>query len=166
MTIQTILLLIVSSVGGIYDLKSRRIPNWLTFGAFFLALVLSIFQFRISEIANCLLGALVGISLLFVPYLMGGIGAGDVKLLGALGAVGGFKAVILIFLYSAVCGLFLGIVWIIFTPGHLKFLIITGQMLPQIDKKQKVPYGIAIMMGTFLYIMFGENEFFKVPIWL
>lgn len=157
--------LLISTIGGIYDLKSRRIPNWLTFGTFGIALIISISKLNLSMILNCILGFFVGILLLIIPYFMGGMGAGDVKLLGAIGAIMGWKSVILIFLYSAVSGLVLGLSWIMFTPGHLKFLITTGQVLPQIDKKDKVPYGIAIMLGTFLYIIFGENEFFKIPIW-
>ena len=165
MTIQTILLMLVSIVGGAYDWKSRRIPNWLTFGTFVLALLFCVFHLNTKEILNCLFGFFTGLALLLIPYLMGGMGAGDVKLLAAIGSIAGFKNIILIFLYSTLSGLFLSIMWIVFTPGHLKFLITTGQILPQVDKKQKVPYGIAIMVGTFLYIMLGENSFIKIPSW-
>ena len=169
MTIQNVLLLLISFTGCIYDFKFRKIPNWLTFGGFFLAIIFNSFKFGLSGAINSLLGFLVGVLLLLIPYLMGGMGAGDVKLLGAVGAIVGFKKVVLIFFYSAVCGLFLGIIWILFTPGHLKFLLKTGQVLPTVDKKQKIPYGIAIFMGTFIYIMFGMNEsvfrFFNLPLW-
>ena len=165
MPIQTIFLLLVSILGGVYDWKSRRIPNWLTFGTFVLVFLLNIFLLKGNEIFNCILGFFVGIALLLVPYLMGGMGAGDVKLLGAIGSIVGFKSVILIFLYSTISGLFLSVMWIIFTPGHLKFLITTGQILPTVDKKQKVPYGIAIMAGTFLYIILGNNGFVKISTW-
>ena len=164
-TIQTIILLIVSITGGIYDWKARRIPNWLTFGTFLLALIINFSHLRLHDFLNCILGFLVGILLLIIPYLMGGMGAGDVKLLGAIGSLVGFKNVVLIFIYSAICGLFLGLIWLIFTPGHLKFLITTGQILPQVDKKQKVPYGIAILLGTILYIVFEKNNLFKLPLW-
>lgn len=162
---QNIIILLISIIGGIYDWKSRRIPNWLTLGTFILVLVFNIISLQLTGILNCLVGFFGGIGLLFIPYILGGMGAGDVKLLGAIGAIVGLKSVVLIFLYSAVSGLFLGLLWIMFTPGHLKFLITTGQILPQVDKKQKVPYGIAIMLGTFLYIIFGENDFFKIPSW-
>ena len=166
MTVQNILLLLISLVGSVYDLRFRKIPNWLTFGSFVFALIFSFFKLGLGGVTNCVLGFLVGILLLLIPYLLGGMGAGDVKLLGAIGAFAGFKSVILIFFYSAICGLFLGIIWILFTPGHLKFLIKTGQVLPTVDKKQKIPYGIAIFMGTFTYIMFGTNRIFtNLPLW-
>lgn len=165
MTVENIIILLISTLGGIYDLKSRRIPNWLTLGTFAIVLIYNTFTLHFSGVLNCIVGFLTGIAILIIPYLIGGMGAGDVKLLAALGSIVGFKNIIIIFLYSAVSGLFLGIMWIVFTPGHLKFLITTGQILPQVDKKQKVPYGIAIMVGTFLYIMFGENRFFEISIW-
>lgn len=156
---QTLLLLLVSLLGGIYDLRVRRIPNWLTLGTFTFVLLLSIYFSELKGFTNCILGFSVGILLLVIPYLLGGMGAGDVKLLGAVGAIVGFKDVILIFIYSSAWGVILGLVWIFATPGHLKFLITTGQMLPVTDKKQKVPYGIAIALGTILYIVLGKNNF-------
>ena len=156
MTIQDTLVILISAIGGIYDLKSRRIPNWLTFGTFIAALAFNIFHFNLSSILNCLLGFLVGILLLIIPYIFGGMGAGDVKLLGAIGSVVGFKNIISIFIYSAICGLFLGLIWIVARPEHLKFLITTGQIFQAIDKKEKVPYGIAILLGTIIYVIFGN----------
>ncbi|MBI3591638.1 MAG: prepilin peptidase [Candidatus Melainabacteria bacterium] len=158
--IQNIILLIVSLTGGIFDWTTRKIPNWLTFGTLAFMLLFNTIYLR-SEILNSLLGFLVGLALLFIPYLLGLMGAGDVKLLGAIGSIVGFKKIVLIFLYSSICGLFLGIVWLLFLPNRLKFLITTGQVLPAVDKKQKLPYGIAIFLGTFIYIMFGTNNFLK-----
>ena len=160
------LLLLISILGGLYDLRSRRIPNWLTLGTFLLVLLFNAFYLRAtSETINCLLGFLTGIALLSIPYLTGGMGAGDVKLLGTIGSLVGYKSIILIFVYSAICGLLFAIIWLAFTPKHFRFLITTGQILPTVDKKQKLPYGIAISTGTFLYIMFGINNFFNIPIW-
>ena len=163
------LVLLIAFIGALYDWKARRIPNWLTFGTLFLALVLNFLDFKLHGLLNSLIGFFTGIALLFIPYALGGMGAGDVKLLGAIGALVGYKSVILIFIYSAICGLFLGIIWILFTPGHLKFLLKTGQILPTVDKKQKIPYGIAIFMGTFIYIILGANNIFNslpgIPTW-
>ena len=160
MSINEILVLIVSIAGGIYDLKSRRIPNWLTLGTFIIILLYNLIFLKFSGALNCTLGFLVGILILIIPYAMGGMGAGDVKLLGTIGSVVGFKDVISIFFYSAVCGLFLGLIWILCRPKHLKFLITTGHFLPPVEKKEKVPYGVAILLGTILYIMLG-NQFIR-----
>ena len=165
MQVQTIILILVSALGGIYDLKFRKIPNWLSLGTILVFLIFNLFNLKVNEILNCIFGFIVGMGLLFIPYLMGGMGAGDVKLLGAIGSIVGFKGVILVFLYSSISGMLMGLAWLILTPGHLKFLITTGQMLPVTDKKQKVPYGIAIFLGTILYITFGKSSFFNIYLW-
>lgn len=156
---ENILLVLVSTVGGIYDFKARRIPNWITFGTLVVILLINLFKLNIGGVVNCILGFLMGILLLFIPYYFGGMGAGDVKLLGAIGAIVGFKDIISIFFYSSVVGLALSLIWIFLTPGHLKFLLQTGQILPVVDKKQKLPYGLAIMSGSFIYILLGSYNF-------
>lgn len=165
MTFETILLSLITLIGATYDWKVRRIPNWLTFGGLAIALVFNTFHLGVEGFINSLLGFICGIGLLLIPYLLGGMGAGDVKLLGTVGAIAGYKEVVIIFFYTAISGLIIGIIWLIFTPNRLKFLITTGQILPTVDKKQKVPYGIAILMGTILYIMFGENNIFNIITW-
>ena len=162
---ETILLLLIASIGAIYDWRARRIPNWLTFGSLAIIFPVNIFHFGIYGFVNSLLGLFAGLALLFIPYLAGGMGAGDVKLLGTLGAIVGYKGAVLIFFYTAACGLILSIIWLLFNPSRLKFLITTGQVLPAIDKNQKIPYGIAILLGTILYIMFGADNLFNLIIW-
>lgn len=157
---KAILILLISTVGSFFDWKFRKIPNWLTLGTFLVALLFHLIRLKFGLALHCFLGFIVGILLLIIPYATGGMGAGDVKLLGAIGSIVGVKDIICIFFYSGICGLVLGIIWIIATPGHLKFLITTGKILPPIDKKQKVPYGIAIMLGTILYIILGYKNFF------
>ncbi len=165
MYFEIISLLLVASIGAIYDLRFRRIPNWLTFGSLAIIFSLNVFYSGLHGFLHSLFGLLTGLALLSIPYIAGGMGAGDVKLLGALGAIAGYKGGIIIFFYTAICGLILGIIWLLFNPGRLKFLITTGQILPVIDKKQKIPYGIAILLGTILYIMFGANSIFNIVIW-
>ena len=165
MSLEIIFLLLIATIGGIYDWRARRIPNWLTLYSLPIIFLLSICHQGVWGFVNSLFGLLAGLALLFIPYIVGGMGAGDVKLLGTLGAITGYKGAILIFFYTGICGLILGIIWLVFNPGRLKFLITTGQILPTVDKKQKIPYGIAILMGTILYIMFGTNNLFNLIIW-
>ena len=158
---QIILLLVVSIFGAAYDLKYRKIPNWLTFGTFLLVLIVNVIHFEIGKIINCVLGFVLGIAILFVPYVLKWMGAGDAKLLGAIGSIVGFKQVLIVFFYSAIAGLFLAIIWLIFLPERIKFLVTTGQILPSVDNKQKLPYGIAITLGTILYIILKEKNYFS-----
>lgn len=158
-------LLLVSITGAIYDFKFRRIPNWLTFGTFFIALIFNIASLDLTNIFKCILGFIIGLLLLLIPYILGGMGAGDVKLLGAVGSIVGYKNIILIFMYSGLSGLLLVLLWIIISPERIKFLITTGQLLPAVDKKQKIPYGVAIFLGTTLFVLFSSGNFFNILIW-
>ncbi len=165
MSFKIFFLLLIAITGALYDWKSRRVPNWLTFGGLGVILVLNTLDSGTIGLINSFLGLFTGLALLLIPYITGGMGAGDVKLLGTIGAITGYKGIITIFLYTAISGLIIGIIWLIFNPVRLKFLIITGQALPTIDKKEKIPYAIPILLGTILYIMFGTGNFFNVTLW-
>jgi Flp pilus assembly protein protease CpaA len=94
------------------------------------------------------------------------MGAGDVKLLGALGSIVGYKNIVLIFIYSTLAGFILGAVWIISKPERISFLITTGKVLPAVDKKEKIPYAIAILLGTVFYVMYGKVSLLGLDKWL
>jgi prepilin peptidase CpaA len=68
------------------DLYCKRVPNWLTVPAAALALVSHSFAPQGHGPLLCLAGFAVGFSLLLLPWIIGGGGMGDVKLLAALGA--------------------------------------------------------------------------------
>jgi prepilin peptidase CpaA len=88
------------------DVLSRRIPNWLTFGTLLLGIVVNTWLHGAEGAVGAVAGAALGIALLLPLYALGAVGAGDVKLLGALGAVLGPQALVSVALYAAiVCGL-------------------------------------------------------------
>ena len=68
---------------SLYDLKTRRVPNVVTFPLFFAVLTYQGFQ---GHLSSALLGAGTGFLWLLIPYLRGWVGAGDVKLLTGIGA--------------------------------------------------------------------------------
>src|SRR5262245_29451545 len=71
---------------AIVDCRTLRIPNWLTMPAAVLGLVYSALAPGGIGIAWSLAGFAVGLALLMLPWLLGGGGMGDVKMLAALGA--------------------------------------------------------------------------------
>jgi len=89
---------------GIMDVRSSRVPNLITFP---LALVGLVFH-ALSDSGNGILfsveGLGLGFSLLIGFYIYGGMGAGDVKLLAAVGAVVGPLNVFVGFLVAALFG--------------------------------------------------------------
>ncbi|HEY8909347.1 MAG TPA: prepilin peptidase [Desulfosporosinus sp.] len=142
------------------DWRERKIYNKLLVPAFFTALLLHSFQGGISSLTNSLIGASLGFALLLLPYFMGGMGAGDVKLLAVIGAFGGVSFVFTSFLYGAVIGGLISVILLARRRALKSTLINFLLFLPMVQKTQnsseaindasqeKFPYGIAIALGT------------------
>jgi prepilin peptidase CpaA len=93
----------VALLACLFDLRSRRIPNALTFGAAFAALAFAAAH-GLSTFESSILGCLLGLALWMPVYALGGMGAGDVKLLAAIGAWLGPLGAIHVALYGAIAG--------------------------------------------------------------
>lgn len=144
------------------DLRTYRIPNYLTFGAALAGLVYQVAFHGLGGLGSGLLGLALGFFLLFPVYLFGSMGAGDVKALAALGTWLGPGLTLMLFFYMAVAGglLALGVLlykgllwaklrqywsylvsWILFRPTG-----VTPGPAPQAEV-QGIPYGVAIALG-------------------
>ena len=111
--------LAVAVVACITDLRTRRIPNALTLGAAVAALMFHVIADGGSGVFASAGGWLTGVALFFPLFALGGLGAGDVKLLGALGAWLGVPSVLLVAMYSAIAGGLCGVV-VAFANGYLR----------------------------------------------
>jgi prepilin peptidase CpaA len=78
--------LALAAAACVTDLRSRRIPNVLSIGGAALALSASFLVYGVAGLGQSVLGWLVGCAAFLPFFLLGGMGAGDVKLLAALGA--------------------------------------------------------------------------------
>lgn len=96
--------LAVALVGCVWDLRTRRLPNALTFGAAAAALVFALAQGGIGGLGWSAAGWLVAVAVFFPVFALGGMGAGDVKLLGALGAWFGALDALHLALYTGIAG--------------------------------------------------------------
>ena len=129
-----IILIAILVVAVYYDITEYRIPNQVTVGGILFGLILGVMTGGIQGLYSSLLGGTVGFSLLFIPFLLRGIGAGDVKLLTAIGAIKGMEFV----LYTA------GAMAIVGGLMALYYLLILKQ------RKMFFPYGIAIVVGDII----------------
>jgi prepilin peptidase CpaA len=102
--------LLVGFGACVTDVRSRRIPNILTFGAAAAALAFHASSGQAAGLLHSVEGWLVGAAIFFVPFALGGLGAGDVKLLAALGAWVGPLDALWIGLYTGVAGGILALV--------------------------------------------------------
>jgi Flp pilus assembly protein protease CpaA len=88
-TCQAVLLVGVALASALFDLRSRRIPNWLTYGSIGLGLLVSFYSFGWLGIAGSLIGGLACGVIPLMLFAAGGLGGGDVKLFVALGTIAG-----------------------------------------------------------------------------
>ncbi len=103
----------------ITDLRDGRIPNVLTLGAIVVAVVVHGLLPQGQGWGHVGLGTLAGLAVFFPFFALGGMGAGDVKLMAALGAWLGAGTVILVALYGAIAGGVLAII-VALANGYLQ----------------------------------------------
>lgn len=96
------------------DVQSRRIPNVLTGPAFLLGILVHLILGGPVGAGNALLGAVVAGAILLPGWLMGFTGAGDVKLMAAVGAWLGYPGG----LVAAIAALIAGGVIAVFVAAH------------------------------------------------
>lgn len=84
-----ITLALVVAVAVCFDLKERRIPNWLTGPGMVLGILIGWFADGPEGALGALGGAAVGVGVLFIPFAFGWIGGGDLKLLAVVGSLMG-----------------------------------------------------------------------------
>lgn len=151
------------------DLRWRKIPNCLTLPAIALGFLLNFLGNSWNGLVFAFFGLLVGMGLLMLPYVFGGMGGGDVKFLGALGAMLGSYAVLNVFLYTTLVGGVIAImvaianksfvemvkkVWLLLKCIFLLRAPLAGAGL--FKKSLAIPYGLAIGIGTFIYLFAGN----------
>ena len=161
-----IILIFLSSV---YDIKYRRIPNFLTYPAVLIGLIYNSYISGFDGARFSLFGILTGTGLLIFPYLLGRMGAGDAKLLGAVGSFIGAKGIFISFLFTAVAGgiyaLFIIILYKSKYNGFLTNLYysvvnlavtrkyVSFENREDIRQRPKLCYGLAIATGTGIYMI-------------
>jgi prepilin peptidase CpaA len=154
---------IIGLIAVFWDLKYRKIPNWLTYPAIVFGIILNL-AFNSKPWYFSLAGLLAGFLILLIPYMFGGIGAGDVKLLMALGAFLGAGSVVWIGLYGGIAGGALSLFVLVKQYGFINakyrlYLLLTSiwnkenrqilQSQPQTSKLD-IPYGVAIFIGLII----------------
>ena len=157
------ILLIVLAIAAITDVRTRRIPNWLTYPTMVAGLLYHVYANGWQGFLFGSEGLFLGFALLIVFYLLGGMGAGDVKLMAGVGSILGPKIVFVAFLFTALTGGIYAIITIMIYGKlkdyflSIKTLIFTGKLIIVPAKNaEKLPalyYGVAIAVGTFITVI-------------
>ncbi|RME02944.1 MAG: hypothetical protein D6805_08280 [Planctomycetota bacterium] len=164
------------------DLAKGKVYNWCTLPAIVLGLFGNLFYgYALTQswwsppLIGSILGLLVGSSVFFLLYLMGGFGAGDMKLMGAIGALSGnLSFLVSAMVYTSLVGAMMAFGVLIWKGKLLSGLRSSFHLLFSTNKKKTaqerqleettilIPYGFAISVGT-LWAYFVEllhNPFF------
>jgi prepilin peptidase CpaA len=163
MTVTHGLALGVAALALIWDLGTRRIPNVLTFGAAAMALLFHLSSTGATGVGFALAGWLVGALVFFVPFALGGLGAGDVKLLAALGAWLGTGEVLWLAAYAGIAGAVMALVvaavhgylptalrniWLLLCHWRVAGLRSLPELTIDGSSAPKLAYAVPIFVGT------------------
>jgi prepilin peptidase CpaA len=158
-------------VAAVIDGLKLKVPNWITF-----PMIISgwIYSATISPYAGweglmySLIGTAVGLALLLPAYAIGGMGAGDVKLLAGVGAWVWGTTTLYAFALSAITGGVIAVLMVLsrrtWFKHHAQFWMICTEILTVKDPEKLaaiaaerkptmmlLPYGIPIAIGTIAY---------------
>jgi prepilin peptidase CpaA len=111
--------LLLSGLACAFDWRTRRIPNWLTFGGAAAALVYALTDQGFLGLLDGVEGWTLGFALFLPMFLLGGMGAGDVKLLACLGAWLGPRTTFWMAMYAMVSGGFIAVT-VAMATGYLR----------------------------------------------
>lgn len=174
-----VVLFVTLIVAAITDLLHRKVYNWLTVPAALVGLALAYLAHGVGSFSPAAIGGVglldrlagltLGFGVFWVAYFGRGVGGGDVKLMGAIGAIAGFRFVVFAMFWSALLGAVIAI-WVLVARGDLvsalrrsvRYAASTRREPPpakaasnaegaEPDPSQlSIPYGLAISFGTLL----------------
>ncbi len=150
---------------AVIDGKSLRVPNWLTFHFLAAGLIFSFWQGGTSLLLMSFAGAAVGLVTLLPLYAIGGMGAGDVKLMAGLGAWIGPWLTLWAFASTAIAGGLIGAAMILHSGELVRHLGLMHQIgwevmtirnpvalseraIQRKPSMRLLPYAIPIAVGT------------------
>lgn len=168
-----ILLGILASVAAVYDIRFRRIPNWLVLAGLIAGLVWNLLadtSHMFTGLGHWSAGLGLGFILYFPLYLLRARGAGDVKLLAAVGAISGPGNCFWIFLLTAVLGGIIALL-VLLVAGRLRKTLFNVswilrdllrlrapyQASEELDvnssKGMRLPHGALIFVGVVAFVV-------------
>ena len=152
-------------IGSVFDVKNRRIPNFVTAPAVLLGLLMHLALGGWGQFFSSLAAGLICGLIFLVFYIAGGMGAGDVKLIVAVGCIAGLPHVPYLLVLTAISGgvMAVGLALVrgrlrqtvknvAVLASHHKHLGLQPHAELNISNAQtlRLPYALAIASGTIL----------------
>jgi prepilin peptidase CpaA len=147
----------------VIDLRTRRIPNGLTAAMTGIGIALAATGVSGISVGGSFLGFALGLVLMLPGYGLGATGAGDVKLMAAVGAIVGPGLVVTAFLCTAIAGGVLAVV-VALRRRRLRDTVVAASRLVGTDGRQRIhsagassrfAYGPAIAAGSVIATLIG-----------
>lgn len=162
------LVTVVLVVAAVIDGWKLKVPNWITFPLIVGGWLYSGFTYGLPGLGWSIAGTAIGLALLLPAYAIGGMGAGDVKLLAGVGAWVWGTVTFYAFCLSAVIGAVIAIGMVLYRRAwgrhQAQFQMILSEIMTIRDPNQLatiaaarkssmllLPYGIPIAIGTIAY---------------
>lgn len=167
--VQVVLLVLVLAA-AVYDVRYRRIPNWISVGGAAIGVALNSFLYAgTAGLLFSVKGLALGFCVYFALYVLHAMGAGDVKLMGAVGSMVGWQDWFAIFLITALIGGIMAAI-VVLARGRVQRTVsnigyILGEMRhgrpayigrEELDVKSPksvgLPHGAVIAVGTVFFL--------------
>ena len=148
----------------IYDSLSHRLPNFYLLMGFSVALALQHWMGGWEQVMAGGAGLMTGFAVFLPFYIMGGMAAGDVKLMAVVGAFLGVGGGLWAAAYSLMAGGVLGVLYLILKGDFKRFVVrywamamLHARIPAESDDaaRHRFPYAVAIAAGTMLSIYWG-----------
>jgi prepilin peptidase CpaA len=148
---------------AVVDYRTRKIPNWLTVSAALAGIGYSALATGGIGLAWSLAGLATGFSLLLLPWLLGGGGMGDVKMLAALGAWLGPLGILIAFGLGSVLAA-MGMMLVLtasmlrdgFSRTRRRYVAAGGgaasAAVPPARRQRVLPFAVPMAVSTLLFL--------------
>ena len=161
--VNMVFLLPLAIIIAYYDVRYRRIPNAFVLATLASGVAINSIFGGLAGLIGSLGGCVLAFALMFALHVFGAMGAGDVKLFAAIGAVTGASLVFPTFVVVILTGGLLAMVsivraGIVITTMHRVLQIFVGMLpgweMPRFtvpsDRRHTIPYGVAITIGSII----------------
>ena len=163
--VHILLLVPLAIIIAYYDVRYRRIPNAFVLATLAGGLSINIIYAGLGGVLTSLGGCALAFFPLFILHIFGGMGAGDVKLFAAVGAVIGTSLVLPSLFIVVVTGGVIA-VYSMIRNGTVRATmqrvlmvlvgLLPGWQMPRFavpaDRRHTIPYGVAIMLGSLISV--------------